>query len=103
MLRVLFPARPDDGYHLGGIGFSLENGGAQLLGHFTDVRLHRRRDSLFITDVRPLLDYLLSGTAAHAAGGDGRVAALAGVLERELDSRGGIHVTKDPGLFVARR
>ena len=53
--------------------------------------------------MRPLLDYLLSGTAAHAAGGQGEVATLAEELERELTSRGGIRVTKDTGMFVARR
>jgi SAM-dependent methyltransferase len=101
--RVLFPDRPDDDYHQARVGFSLENGREQLSRRFGDVRLLRREDSLFVTEVRPLLDYLLSGTAAHAAGGDGRVAALSGVLERELASRGGIRITKDTGMFAARR
>jgi SAM-dependent methyltransferase len=103
MLHVLFPDRPDGGYHQARVGFSLENGRGQLSRRFGDVRLLRREDSLFVTEVRPLLDYLLSGTAAHAAGGDGEVAALSGVLERELASRGGIRIRKDTGMFAARR
>lgn len=103
MLRVLFPGRPDDGYHQAGIGFSLENGEEQLSRWFGDVRLLRREDSLFVTEVGPLVDYLLSGTAAHAAGHDGDTEALSEWLERELAARGGIHVTKDTGMFVARR
>jgi len=103
LLRVLFPARPDDDYHQAGIGFSLENGGEQLRRRFSTVSLLRRKDSLFVTEVRPLVDYLLSGTAAHAAGHDGDVAGLTRSLERELALRGGIHVTKDTGMFVARR
>ena len=103
LLRVLFPARPDDDYHQAGIGFSLENGGEQLRRRFSTVSLLRRKDSLFVTEVRPLVDYLQSGTAAHAAGHDGDVAGLTRSLERELALRGGIHVTKDTGMFVARR
>ena len=103
MLRILFPGRPDDDYHRAGIGFSLENGRGQLSRWFENVRLLRREDSLFVTEVGPLVDYLLSGTAAHAAGREGEVADLVDVLERELASRGGICVTKDTGMFVARR
>ena len=103
MLRVLFPTRPNDDYHQGGIGFSLENGGEQLARRFGSVSLRRREDSLFVTEVRPLLDYLLSGTAAHAAGQEGDVAGLTRALERELALRGGIHVSKDAGMFVARK
>lgn len=103
MLRVIFPERPNDDYHQAGIGFSLENGAGQLSRWFRDVRLLKREDSLFITEVGPLLDYLLSGTAAHAARNKGDVARLTKSLERDLASRGGIHVTKDTGIFVARR
>ena len=103
MLRVLFPARPSDDYHQAGLGFSLENGAGQLSRWFGSVCCRRREDSLFVTEVRPLVDYLLSGTAAHAAGHDGDVAGLTEFLGRELASRGGIHVTKDAGMFVARR
>lgn len=103
MLRVLFPARLDDDYHQAGIGFSLENGTEQLSRRFSSVSCRRREDSLFVTEVRPLVDYLLSGTATHAAGHDGDVAGLTKLLELELASRGGIPVTKDTGMFVARR
>ena len=103
MLRVLFPTRPNDDYHQGGIGFSLENGGEQLARRFGSVSLRRREDSLFVTEVRPLLDYLLSGTAAHAAGQEGDVAGLTRALERELALRGGIHVSNDAFMFVARK
>lgn len=103
MLRVLFPTRPDDDYTQAGLGFGLENGAGQLSRWFGSASCRRREDSLFVTEVRPLVDYLLSGTAAHAAGHDGDVAGLAELLGRELASRGGISVTKDAGMFVARR
>ena len=103
MLRILFPARPDDDYHQAGIGFSLENGAKQLSRRFGSVSCRRREDSLFVTDIRPLVDYLLSGTAAHSAGHEGDVAGLTELLGRELASHGGIHVTKDAGMFVASR
>ena len=103
MLRVLFPERPDDDYHRSGIGFGLENGGEQLSRWFGGVRLLRREDSLFVTEVGPLVDYLLSGTAARAAGHGGDVRALTRSLEQEVAARGGVRVTKDTGMFVARK
>ncbi len=103
MLRVLFPACPDDDYPQARVGFSLENGEEQLSRLFGDARLLRREDSLFVAEVGPLPDYLVSGPAAHDAGRAGEVPALAGLLERELAARGGIHVTNDTGMFVARK
>ena len=70
--------------------------------------MKRYSDVLVITEVRPLVEYLLSGLASHAATResgeeyDQKVSNLTGRLEHELDSQGAIHMTKATGLFVAR-
>lgn len=63
-----------------------------------------------MTEVEPLVEYLLSGSAADAAlretGADEfgrRVSELVGRLEEELASRGTIRITKVTGLSVARK
>lgn len=110
MLRVLDPSRPTDDYFREPLGFSLENGTEQLSPWFSEVSLRRFRDALVVTETKPLLDYLLSGTAADSA--REKLAAevfglkaseLAERLEREFASRGEIRITKDVGMFVARK
>jgi ubiquinone/menaquinone biosynthesis C-methylase UbiE len=109
MQRVFDPARPSDAYFASPLGFSLGNGADQLSACFTDVTMKRYSDALAVTEVEPLVDYLLSGSAADAVerrtdaeGFERRVGELVGLLEHELDSQGAIRMTKATGLFVAR-
>ncbi len=101
MRRVLDPGRTDDTPFVSPLGFSLENGGEQLSPWFAEVSLRRYEDALVVTEVGPLVDYLLSGADADEFGP--RVAELTDRLERELVLRGAIRITKDVGLFVARK
>jgi ubiquinone/menaquinone biosynthesis C-methylase UbiE len=110
MQRILDPSRPTEGYFREPLGFSLENGAGQLSPRFSDVTLRRYEDALAITEVEPLVAYLLSGSAAHAAlresstdEFDGRVSDLVGRLEQEMAQQGTIRIHKDTGLFVARK
>ncbi len=111
MQRILDPSRPTEGYYFGNLlEFSLENGAGQLSPWFSEVTRRRYEDSLDVTEVRPLVEYLLSGSAADTAAReldadefDRRVSELTERLERELTSRGAIHITKDTGLFIARK
>ncbi len=110
MKRILNPTHPADTATGQPLGFSLENGTVQLSPWFRDLSIRRYEDVLVVTETRPLVDYLLSGAAADAAerGSEGgefhrRVAALTDQLERELALRGEIRITKDAGLFVARK
>jgi SAM-dependent methyltransferase len=84
------------------ISFTLENGAAQLSSHFSGVTLRRYDDDLLVTDAELLAGYVLSstwhGVAAH------RRQELVVFVEQELAANdGAIHITKDSGLFVARR
>ena len=111
MQRILDPSRPTEGYYFGNLlEFSLENGAGQLSPWFSEVTRRRYKDALHVTEVRPLVEYLLSGSAADtaaqeldAAEFDRRVSDLSERLETELTMRGAIHITKDTGLFIARK
>lgn len=111
MQQILDPSRPTSGYYFGNLlEFSLENGAEQLSPWFSDVTLRRYEDALHITEVGPLVEYLLSGSAADTAAREldadefgRRVSELTWRLERELASQGAIHITKDTGLFIARK
>lgn len=111
MVQILDPAHPDDGLAERSIGgFSLNNGAEQLSQHFPDVSLRRYEDDLIVTEARPLVDYILSAmTVQEAIAGlpeaeiQTRVSWLTRSLEREISDHGSIHITKDTGLFVARK
>ncbi|MGH3147568.1 MAG: class I SAM-dependent methyltransferase [Rubrobacter sp.] len=110
MLRVLDPSRPTDDYFREPLDFSLENGTGQLSPWFSDVSVRRFRDALVVTEPGPLVDYLVSGRAADDArrrltadAFDLRVPELIERLEGELASSGEIRITKDVGMFVARK
>jgi len=109
MRHVLDPSHPPDAATKEPVAFSLENGAAQLSRLFSEVSLRRHEGALLVTEAEPLLEYLLSGVTAEAAAGEPaaefsrRVSALEARLRRELDLRGAVRITMDPGLFVARR
>lgn len=110
MQRILDPSRPTEDYFATHLEFSLENGAEQLSPWFSDVRLRRYTDALAVTEAGPLVEYLLSGSAADAAAHetsaeefDRRVSLLSRRLERMLALRGIIRITKDTGMFVARK
>jgi ubiquinone/menaquinone biosynthesis C-methylase UbiE len=110
MRHVLDPSHPPDAATKEPPGFSLENGAAQLSQWFLEVSLRRYEDALVVTEATPLMEYLLSGASADAAvrearpeGLARRAAMLKKLLDEKLTKRGGIRLTKDSGLFVARR
>ncbi|HET7272083.1 MAG TPA: class I SAM-dependent methyltransferase [Rubrobacter sp.] len=110
MQRVLDPSRPTDGYFRDVLEFSLENGAEQLSPWFPEVTLRRNQDALVVTETGPLMEYLLSGSAADGAvlelNADQfglRVSDQIERLDQELASQGAIHVIKDVGMFVARK
>jgi len=82
--------------------FGLETGRDQLAPCFDDVEIRRYKDSLVVTEGEPLVAYLLSMAPASAVTA-GQLAALKELIAEELRARGSIAISKDSGLFVARR
>ena len=82
-------------------GFSLQNGAAQLAERFTDVTMKRRDDSLEVTDSGPVVEYALSSDLYDLSGD--RASRLAELVECEIVKHGRFAITKEVGLFEARK
>jgi len=79
--------------------FSLESGRAELSRWFVDVDLHLYEDTLEITEIEPLVAYVVSMGGLD----DEQIREFGRFAEEEIRRRGAIHVTKNAGLFTARR
>lgn len=79
--------------------FGLENGREQLARHFGQVKLYRREDALSVTEAAPLVAYALSTSCAEAL--RPRLDLFRRLVEREIATRGAIHMPKQSGLFEA--
>lgn len=82
------------------IPFTLENGLEQLKPYFSQVASSRYEDHLHVTEIQPLMDYILSGIRVKELP-ENKLAGLRSDLENELKEKGRIFITKDSGLFEA--
>jgi ubiquinone/menaquinone biosynthesis C-methylase UbiE len=84
--------------------FSLENGLDELSQWFSKVNLRKYEDSLAITEVDPLVAYVLSSisNAKSVLVGD-KLVEFINFVKQELTLHGVISVTKDAGIFEACR
>jgi 2-polyprenyl-3-methyl-5-hydroxy-6-metoxy-1,4-benzoquinol methylase len=82
-------------------GFVLETGASHLLRHFGTAERRLYEDSLCVTEAEPLVAYLLSTAAREALAP--HVAALLTELRARIAAEGAIHISKETGLFIARR
>ena len=80
--------------------FTLENGMEQITPYFSQVTLSRYEDNLVVTELQPLMDYIRSGMRV-AELSESELATLESDLEKELEEKGSIFITKDSGLFEA--
>jgi len=81
--------------------FGLETGGGQLARCFASIDICHYPDALEVTEVEPLLRYVLSTTAKEVLD-DGRIDRLRALIETEIARNGSFHVTKLAGLFRCR-
>lgn len=79
--------------------FTLENGASQLSMRFSGVKLSRYEDALVITEIEPLIDYILSGWFEP---GNTRIASFRQYMKEKFRLANGVlHITKDSGIFRA--
>ena len=81
--------------------FTLENGAHQLLGHFSDVRACWFDDALLVTEVEPLLAYVLSGPVSGRLSQE-QLARLRGTVAARIAEHGSLRIRKSTGVFEAR-
>lgn len=104
--QMLFQLDPDNPNNVSkmrqnAVDFGLETGQTQLEAFFSDVQLHRYEDALEVTQAAPLINYL--GSMNYKALKSKKVRDLTDHITQTLIRDGSIHVTKETGLFVARR
>jgi len=81
--------------------FELENGADPLAHHFGRVTVARYDDALAVTEVEPLVAYVLSVEDPRAPFSDGQVARLRRRIADRIAHAGAVHITKCSGLFAA--
>lgn len=79
--------------------FTLENGAQQLLRHFSDVRASWFDDELAVTEVEPLVAYVLSSSVRLTAE---QVAELRAAVASRIAEHGALRIGKSVGMFEAR-
>lgn len=84
--------------------FSLENGAADLSQAFRHVERYDFEDSLHITEVDPLVAYILSQWALQAVVEADEMIAnrLRAVIQAKIDQHGAVDIQKSTGLFICQ-
>ena len=82
--------------------FTLENGEPMLARHFASVRRMDFSDTLVVTEVEPLVAYILSMSAAHKLRGSANEQALRQLIAERITREGAFRITNAAGLFVAQ-
>lgn len=79
----------------------MENGVEQIEPYFSQVTKEKFEDMLIVSEVKPLIDYVLSTQAGKLLIGT-KLNGFTSFLEGKLKT-GPIKITKDIGLFIARK
>lgn len=83
--------------------FTLESGADEMAAWFPEVELRRQDNALHVTEAEPLVAYILSAADEKALPAE-RVPAFRQFAQQAIDAAGGVFVvTRDSGLFIARR
>jgi ubiquinone/menaquinone biosynthesis C-methylase UbiE len=95
---------PDLNYGVKAIRFNLENGAQLLAPFFAQVECRRYENGLVVTEVEPLVAYVLSMSSAYGSNLFEHAAELHDFIQAEMDrSQGQIPIRKDAGLYVAQK
>jgi ubiquinone/menaquinone biosynthesis C-methylase UbiE len=79
--------------------FGLDTGENQLKPFLKEVQLRRYEDRLRVTDVKPLLDYIMSCHGNQHEYLNARYEKFKAFLEEKLSRKGYLEITKDAGMF----
>jgi ubiquinone/menaquinone biosynthesis C-methylase UbiE len=85
------------------LSFRLENGRSVLTPYFESIDLHLYEDSLYITEVEPLLAYAFSMMPPEIDVAETAVSQLRGEWMEKISKEGAIKISKHSGVFVARK
>lgn len=82
--------------------FELENGAETLSAAFDHVERRLYEDALVVTEVEPLVAYILS-MAPSALATEEHITILRRIIRDEIAATGAVLITKDSGMFIARK
>ncbi|GHO88508.1 class I SAM-dependent methyltransferase [Dictyobacter formicarum] len=80
--------------------FNLQNGREQMAPWFKQIEARPFEGNLAVTEVEPLIAFILSGRAPGSVSEE-QLQALRTILGEELKAHGLVHITKETGLFIA--
>lgn len=83
--------------------FGLENGREILERHFSSVEKIMYEDYLEVTDAGALMEYILSCHGNQQEYLSGRYEEFRAFLERKMEKKGFIHITKEAGDFICKK
>ena len=83
--------------------FHLESGEPELRAYFDNVTLTRKDETLLVTEVQPLVDYILSGGSGATAQNQSAVAHLEILIREEISRSDVFRIDKTAGLFRAEK
>ena len=108
LLTLIIPPPQRHQLHQGSLlSFRLENGRAQLAPFFSTIERRLYPDSLTVTEVQPIIDYLLSGliaqaTELHADSSNAEsIKTVRQYVTKIIEEQGAFHIKKATGLFIA--
>lgn len=81
--------------------FGLESGSELMCACFGWVEVRRFPDSLAVTEVQPLMDYIDSVERPGFSAPD-KLAAIRAFFEAEIRTQGAFHISKDAGVLISR-
>jgi len=98
-----YDSRLDNSLEFFAMEFGLENGKSQLKKYFDDVKMKRYHDSLIITEADPIVEYVLSFGKNKEILVNENLRSFKEYINEILDNNGKIMVTKDTGIFIAKK
>lgn len=82
--------------------FGLDDGITELSRFFGKVTLHQYEDSLLVTELRPLAEYIYSCHGNQMEYLSGRQEQFERFLTKKIGGKG-LHITKDAGIFLCMK
>ncbi len=83
------------------LNFRLENAEEILKAAFARVEIRNYDDHLWVTEAAPLVNYVLSGWRDQVR--EGMIESFIAFVEERIKREGGVRITKESGLVIARK
>ena len=82
--------------------FGLENGKQKMAPYFSEIEKREYEDSLVVTEVQPLLDYILSCHGNQKEYLVKEYDNFVAYVQKKMQQKGTINITKQAGIFIAK-